>query len=77
MAELQENVSSSLKLQTDEDVNDAATVEQVADGELESPQDKLRSAALQKLEGAGQDTALGHVCLWSSFTILLSMCFFT
>lgn len=61
VAELQENVSSSLKLQTDEDVNDASTVERVTgDAEPDSPQDKLRSAALQKLEGAGQDTALGH-----------------
>lgn len=61
VAELQDNVTSSLKLQTEEDTEDASTVDQAASTEEpELPQDKLRSEALQKLEGAGQDTALGH-----------------
>eukprot|EP00250_Pteridium_aquilinum_P007691 c17361_g1_i1 orf=522-2093(+) len=61
VAELQENVSSSLNLQAEKDTEEASTVEQAVNVvEPVSPQDKLRSAALQKLEGASQDTALSH-----------------
>ncbi|MCO5579605.1 hypothetical protein L7F22_033462 [Adiantum nelumboides] len=60
VAELQENVASSLKLQDEGSAEDASTVTEKAEDDNELPQHNLRSAALQNLEEAGQDTALGH-----------------
>ena len=60
VAELQDNVTNSLKLQEEEEGTQEPSTE---NKEPESPEDKLRNAALQKLEQAGQDTALSHVSI--------------
>lgn len=60
VAELQETVASSLKVQTEDGTEEALAPTETAEDNPELPQEKLRSAALQKLEEAGQDTALGQ-----------------
>ena len=67
--ELQDNVTNSLNLQQQEEEDSAEHSTENNDG---SPKDNLRSAALQKLEAAGQDTALTHVSL--AFFLCLLLC---
>lgn len=61
VAELQHTVTDSLKLEADETSENAKSVENTTrELEPESPKDNLRRAALEKLEGAAQDSVLGH-----------------
>ncbi|KAH7373051.1 hypothetical protein KP509_17G034900 [Ceratopteris richardii] len=62
MVELQDKVTSSLKMQSEDDATNASDTKETEDDTAELPEDKLRRVTLKKLEEAGQDGALSHVC---------------